>query len=776
MPHTGLDPRTPVIVGVGQFAERLDEPGYQRLSAVDIAARAARAAIGDTGAGEQAVVAAIDTMAGVRQFEISSPIATAPLGRSDNYPRSVARRIGAAPARAVLEVVGGQGPQHLVTEFAGAIADGRHEAVLLFGSEAMSTARKFAGAEDEPDFTEHVEGDLEDRGYGIDGMSTRQLVAHGLAEPPAQYALFDNARRARLKQTREEYAQAMGELFAPFTRVAAANPYAATPVERTAAELVTPTATNRLVVDPYTRYVMAREKVNQGASVLIMSVALARRLGVPEQKWVFLHGHADLRERGLMERQDLSRGPAAVMAAEHALKVAGIGLPDVATFDLYSCFPSPVFIVSEGLGLDPDDPRGLTVTGGLPFFGGPGNNYSMHAIAETVRRMRAAPGAFGFVGANGGCLSKYSAGVYSTTPVEWRPGSDAELQREIDSWPAVDQARHPGGWATIETYTVTRGADGTRTGLVIGRLEADGRRFVARTERGDDETLDLLTEGEPVGERVHVRSSGSGNRVAVRHKRLVRKRPALRAEYDHVRVHRDGHRLDVTITRPGANESLRPEANAELDEIFDAYFADPGLWVAIVTGAGERAFAAGHELGQVAGFRPDWLPVTGYAGLTSRGELPKPVIAAVEGDALGAGFDIALACHFLVAAETARFGYPEVRAGLVPTGGLARLPRTLPPNLANEVLLAGRRLSAAEAHAHGLVNRTAAPGRALETARQLADDLLQASPTAIRISLRLMTEPDPESAPALDDLMTTDDAFEGVNALARNRKPQWRNR
>ena len=112
-----------------------------------------------------------------------------------------------------------------------------------------------------------------------------------------------------------------------------------------------------------------------------MSVAAARDLGVPEDRWVFLHGHADLRERPLMERADLSAGPASVMAARHALEVAGLSVGDLAAIDLYSCFPAPVFNVRDGLGIAPDDPRGLTLTGGLPFFGGAGNNYSMHAIA-----------------------------------------------------------------------------------------------------------------------------------------------------------------------------------------------------------------------------------------------------------------------------------------------------------------------------------------------------------------------------------------------------------
>jgi acetyl-CoA C-acetyltransferase len=509
---TSLDSRTPVVAGVGQASERLGAPNYRGRSPVDLAADAAREAMADTGADPAAVAAAIDTVAGVRQFENSHPRARAPLGRSDNYPRSVAARIGASPARAVLEITGGQAPQHLVNEFAAVIACGGSEVTLIFGSEAISTIEHLATESVKPDFTEHAEGSLEDRGYGLAGMMSRHQAAHGLTGAPSQYALIDNARRARLGQSRAEYAAAMGALFAPFTKVAAANPHAGSPVERSAEELVTPTEANRPIADPYTRYIVAREKVNQGAAVLVMSVAAARRLGVRRDRWVFLHGHADLRERDLMNRADLSSGPASVMAVQHALDVAGLAVGDLATIDLYSCFPAPVFNICDGLGLSSQDPRGLTVTGGLPFFGGAGNNYSMHAIAETVQRARRAPGSYGLVGANGGIMSKYSAGVYSATPAAWTADGSKERQAEIDGWAAPEQARDPDGPATIETYTVTHARDGARTGIVVGRLDRSRERFVAK---GDDpDLLDLLAGAdEPIGQAVYVRSFGFGSRV-----------------------------------------------------------------------------------------------------------------------------------------------------------------------------------------------------------------------------------------------------------------------
>ena len=790
-----LDPRTPVVVGVGQASERLGDPGYQGLSPVDLAADAVRAALADAAgpAGDPAAVAAaVDTVAGVRQFESSTPRARAPLGRSDNFPRSVAGRVGMTPRRAVLEVGGGQGPQHLVNEFAAAIAAGRAEVVLLFGAEAISTAEHFAKAPeaDRPDFTEHAEGTLEDRGYGLAGLMPRRLASHGLADAPSQYALIDNARRARLGLSRDAYAAAMGALFEPFTQVAAGNPHAAAPRARTARELVTPTEANRPIADPYLRYLVAREKVNQGAAVLLMSLAAARRLGVPAGQRVYLHGHADVRERALLERADLSRSPAAVLAVTHALDRAGITAADLASIDLYSCFPAPVFNICDGLGIAADDERGLTVTGGLPFFGGAGNDYSMHAIAEIVARVRAAPGGFGLVGANGGIMSKYSVGVYSATPAPWRPDNSKELQEEIDAWPAPEEARDPDGWAAIETYTVRHSRDGGTTGIVIGRLDADGRRFVARGDDRDAGLIELLTTGEPIGQKVYVGSFGFGNRVTTGRERMAELYPpaplVLRDRYDYVLARRDGHLLEVTINRPETRNSLHPMANDELDHVFSTFFADDELWVAILAGAGDKAFSAGNDLVYSASGKPTWVPKNGFGGLTSRRDMPKPVIAAVNGYAMGGGLEIALACHLVVADATARFALSEVKVGLIAgAGGLVRLPRAVPQKVATEMILTGRRLTAAEALGYGLVNRVTEAGQALDGARALAAEILDGSPTSVRVSLRVMAEtrgiPDVIDAvarpsAATEDLMTSEDMIEGLTAFAQKRPPRWRNR
>jgi acetyl-CoA C-acetyltransferase len=437
----------------------------------------------------------------------------------------VARRVGADPAYAILDVAGGQSPQALVTELAGAIAAGQREVVLVTGAEAISTVRHLGGRDDRPDFSETVGGQLEDRGIGLRGLVFWQTVIHGLLQAPEQYAMFENARRARTSLSREEYAESMGELFAPFSRVAAANPLSAAPTELSAHELVTPTARNRPIVDPYPRFLVARDQVNQGAAVLLTSAAAARRLGIPEERWVFLRGHVDLRNRDLFDRQDLSRHPVAGLAVRHALEVADATLDEVTAFDLYSCFPVAVSSVLDELDLAPDDPRGLTLTGGLPFFGGAGNNYSMHAIAEAVPRCRADADAVVLVAANGGMLSKCSIGVYAAEPAPWRPDRSAEIQAEIAAWPAPAFEPHPEGWATVETYTVQYGRDGHGPAIVIARLDDGGARVMANPIEDDEETFELLASADPVGSRVYVRAFADRNRVATSLERMDALRP-----------------------------------------------------------------------------------------------------------------------------------------------------------------------------------------------------------------------------------------------------------
>jgi acetyl-CoA C-acetyltransferase len=229
-------------------------------------------------------------------------------------------------------------------------------------------------------------------------------------------------------------------------------------------------------------------------------VRKARELGVPQDRWVYLHGCADAADLWFpLDRQNFHSSPAMRLTGQRALEMAGVGLADVGYIDLYSCFPVAVEIGAEELGLAQDDPRGLTVTGGLPYAGGPGNNYAMHSIAAMVGKLRADPGAYGLVTANGWYLTKQSTGVYSCVPPKgpFERQDPAVLQRQIDALPHPEVTETPQGPARIETYTVVHRREGPFMGIVVGRDEAD-RRFVALTPN-DAATLAALEQGEQVG-------------------------------------------------------------------------------------------------------------------------------------------------------------------------------------------------------------------------------------------------------------------------------------
>ena len=504
-----MDDKTPVIIGVGEASERIDAPDYAALSPADLAGRAALAALDDA-LSASTLAPHIQLIAAIRQFETSGPKVVAPFGRADNFPRSVAKRIGADPARAILEPVGGQGPQHLINELAQAIGAGETDMALICGSEAISTVRHLSSRGESRDWSETIGGQLEDRGFG-EGLLTADLARHNARTPISVYAMFENARRARLGLDRQAYALEMGRLFAPFTKVAADNPHAMSRVVYSAEELATVTAANRLTSDPFPRRLVARDQANQGAAVLIASAGRARALGVSEDNFIYLLGGADARERTPIERQDLASGPASVLAAKRALEVAGLRLDQIDVFDLYSCFPIAVFNVRDGLGIGPDDSRDLTVTGGLPFFGGAGNNYSMHAIAAMTRRLRAHPDQIGLVAANGGYLSKYSVGVYSARPAIWRGFDSKALQAEIDSWPAPVVA--PGdGEGIVDTYTIDYSGK-TPIGVLVGRLEEGRARFVAMTDPEDLTIVEQMIRSDPIGARVSARLNAEGRSI-----------------------------------------------------------------------------------------------------------------------------------------------------------------------------------------------------------------------------------------------------------------------
>lgn len=248
-------------------------------------------------------------------------------------------------------------------------------------------------------------------------------------------------------------------------------------------------------------------------------------------------------------------------------------------------------------------------------------------------------------------------------------------------------------------------------------------------------------------------------------------------------VERDGHLTIVTINRPEVMNALHPPANFELAAIFDDFAADPEQWVAIVTGAGERAFSTGNDLVFQAKGGAIEIPPSGFGGLTNRFDLAKPVIAAVNGFAMGGGFEVALACDLIVASENAVFALPEPRVGLAAlAGGMHRLPRQIGLKQAMGMLLTGRRVTAAEGKDLGFVNEVVPAGEALAAARRWAEMILECAPSSIRATkqcaLQGLEKSGLEAAmmgnyPEVGRLFMSKNFREGPRAFAEKRKPNW---
>lgn len=505
---TEVSDNTPVIIGVGQYSEKVGEPGYEALSYMDLAGRALSAAIADSAA-DGSVTGAIDTLAAIRAFEMSRPDRKPPFGAANNVPRAIAKRVGANPARAILTTTGGQTNQQLVGEFASAIAAGESQCAVIVGSEAISTVLALSAKGEKPDWSEEVEGDFEDQGFGVEGLMEPALFAHGATGAIPLYALAENARRAKLGKGLDEYRRDIGELFAPFTKVAAANPHAAAPVERSAEELATVTERNRIVAEPYPRMTVARDQVNQAAAIIVASAGLARKLGVPEDKWVHIHAVSTATELMLSQRPDIAANPASIASVEAALERSGKSMADMRYIDFYSCFAIPVFNQIDHFGLTPDDPRGLTLTGGLPFFGGAGNNYSAHAICEAVQRVRGDRGEYALVGANGGWMSKYATGIYSTEPADW--SANDRFEKLPDASDAIPLATAPSDHATVETYTINKAKTGS-VAVYLGRNDA-GERVCGNADLADEATRAAFEGGEPFGARLSVTQDEHGRNI-----------------------------------------------------------------------------------------------------------------------------------------------------------------------------------------------------------------------------------------------------------------------
>ena len=257
---------------------------------------------------------------------------------------------------------------------------------------------------------------------------------------------------------------------------------------------------------------------------------------------------------------------------------------------------------------------------------------------------------------------------------------------------------------------------------------------------------------------------------------------AAEAQYTLLRI--EGHVLHITLNRPEVLNALHPPAHAELGRIFDTFAADPDLWIGVITGAGERSFCTGTDLKVRAELGQDEYPPGGFAGLTHRLDLDKPLIAAVNGLALGGGLEIVLATDIVLAAEHATFGFPEPRVGLAAMGGgIHRLVRQIPHKLALGLLLTGRSINAKQALTYGLVNEVVPSEQLSATVDAWLADMLACAPLALRatkqIARRNLDYPTLEQAlhaeyPAATEMLASQDAQEGSRAFVEKRKPIWK--
>lgn len=482
----------PILVGVGQWTNRQEDPS-QVVEPLEMMARVARLAAQDAGAAQ--LLSELDS---VNVINVISWQYESPAGQ-------LASLLGAHPRQEIYTSLGGNSPQARVNAVADQIARGEIQIALIAGAEAMYGLRLNRKAGREVRWTKaasppEVAGDNR---WGSNEVEQR----HHAHLPIRIYPLFENALRAHRGWSLAEHREHLGRLYEGFASIARDNPHAWFRDGKTAEQITTIDADNRMISFPYPKYVNAIMDVDQAAALILTSVATARKVGIPEEKWIYVRGVADAFDHWFVsDRVDYHSSPAIRVAGQHALAQADLRIGEIRHFDLYSCFPCAPQIAADMLGVPRDDPRPLTVTGGLAYFGGPGSNYTTHAIARMAEILRAEPGSHGLVSALGWYLTKHAIGVYSSVPPSdpaWKREDPRAYQAIIDSEPTPRLAERAEGTGTVETYTVAHDRNGSASvGIVVARLD-DGRRCWANVT--DPSVLERMEETEIIGERGQLR-------------------------------------------------------------------------------------------------------------------------------------------------------------------------------------------------------------------------------------------------------------------------------
>ena len=485
-----LDPRTPVLIGAGQFVQRADSI-EDALDPVAMMVEAIRLAARDAG---------LDGVPAPDAIRVVSLLSW----RYGNPARFIADDLGLSPRECGLSAMGGNTPQTLVNTASREIAAGKADLVILTGGEATRTRARMTKAGVTPQWRTTEEAPTpvsEDLVMNMTEERDRKIVM-----PIQIYPLFETALRARAGHGIEEHQRHISELWSRFSAVAARNPNAWTQKAHSAEEIRTVTPTNRMIGFPYPKMMNSNNDVDMSAALIICSAERAQSLGVPRDRWVFPQSGSDAHEHPFVSnREHFWKTPAIELAGRRVLELAGVGTGDIGIVDLYSCFPSAVQLGAQSLGLDIT--AQLTRTGGLPFAGGPWNNYVMHAIATVMNDLRAAPGEKALVWANGGYTTKHAFGVYATEPPANGFAYDYP-QDVIDAMPRRELASpaDAAGTATVEGYSVMHDRDGNPERTIASCLLADGRRAW-----GDSTDADLgreMCRTEFVGSTVTLDADG----------------------------------------------------------------------------------------------------------------------------------------------------------------------------------------------------------------------------------------------------------------------------
>ena len=486
--------KIPILVGSGQITQR--EPDLEiALSPMYLTAAAGKKAIEDTGVGDK-LLKSIDTIVLIRSFSDTSWRFKCPFGRYSNPPRSLANRLGAVNAkRHIYTHPGGNMPQWCVNRMFEMITRGEIEIGMIAGGEALATQKNAQRKKITLNWDEDTGDQFEEWGVDKRGWSNIE-DRHGMAGAIFAYPMIENAIRGNENRTIEDHSLAMGNLFSKFASIAAENPLADRRRNFTSQEIATVTSDNPYIGFPYTKLMNSNAFIDQSAALILTSVAKAKELNISKDKWVYLHGCADAYDHWfLSDRINFYSSPAMSTVARETFEMANCTMNDIDLIDLYSCFPSAVEIACNEMEISLDDPRGLSITGGLPYFGGPGNNYVTHSIAEMMDQLRSKPGSKGLITANGNYITKQSAGIYSTEPIDkiFSPKNPIMYQAEINSKKGPSVTEHANGKATLETYTIIHDREGPSFGIIFGRLE-DGSRFIANTPKDYDLMLKMTSE------------------------------------------------------------------------------------------------------------------------------------------------------------------------------------------------------------------------------------------------------------------------------------------